>query len=68
LVVVKDPSLLFPAIGGVDDPSLDFGPELLIELFAANDPSRATFVLPSGRARTGWSVRLGKTDRYRFVN
>jgi hypothetical protein len=68
VLVLKDPSLLFPAIDGVDDPSLDFGPGLLIELFAANDPSRATFVLPSGRARPGWKVTLGKTDRYRFAN
>jgi len=68
VLVLKDQSALFPAIGGIDDPSRDFAPELVIELFAANDPSRAAFVVPSGRAQPGWSVKFGKRDRYRFTN
>jgi hypothetical protein len=58
----KDPALLFPAIGGADDPTLA---GLTIELF---NPSHPTVVFNLAATTTGWTVKPGTSPSYKYKN
>ncbi len=65
IVFLKDQSLLFPAIGGADDPS---SAGMLIELFPGNGGSTASFLMPTGLGKPGWTTKDANFDSYKFVN
>jgi len=65
VVFLKDPALLFPAIGGADDPSAS---GMLIELLPGNGDPTAAFIMPPGLGRPGWTPKDRNTDSYKFVN
>ncbi len=65
VVLLKDPTLLFPTIGGADDPSTS---GMLLELLPGNGESTAVFIMPSGLGKPGWTTKISKADRYKFVN
>jgi len=67
VVVLKDPALLFPAMGSSDDPTVA---GLRVELFPGNGGPGAALVIPPGLAATHWKTKsgTGKTASYKFVN
>jgi hypothetical protein len=67
VVVLKDPALLFPAVGSSDDPTVA---GMRVELFPGNGSLGAALVIPPGLATTNWKTKsgTGKTASYKFVN
>ncbi len=65
--VARDPALLFPAIGGVDDPASGGTGGALVEVFTQTE-GQVTYVAPTGLATPGWTVRDGAREAYRFAD
>jgi hypothetical protein len=65
--VSKDPSFLFPTIGGIDDPGTGSPGGALVELFSPAEPS-ASLAVPPGTGKPGWTSKAGSTNAHRFTN
>ena len=66
--VSKDPSFLFPTIGGPDDPSPFGSGGLVVELFAPSTPAGVALDAPGGIGTPGWSVRTSTPPRLQYRN
>jgi hypothetical protein len=62
--VTRDPTFLFPAIGGPDDPSTGGA---TIEVFSPSEGSAAVQV-PAGVGTPGWTVKSEGQPQYKFKN
>lgn len=56
-------SIVFPALAGGNEPSLN---GLRVELFGSG--ASATFEVPAGLGKPGWAVKEGRYDSFRFTN
>jgi len=66
LFVSTDPRVAFPAVGGADDPAVGRPGGALVEVFARNGATGASFVVPRGSSRrSGWTANA---CLYRFTN
>lgn len=63
----KDPSFLFPTIGGPDDPSPSGSGGMVVELFAPSTPAGVALAAPGGLGVPGWTVRTSP-PRLQFKN
>ena len=65
VLVLKDPALIFPTIGGPDDPSVV---GMQVELFSRDGGTHATFVIPPGLGKPGWKAKIASRSSYAFSN
>lgn len=62
--VSRDPSFLFPPIGGTDDPGTGGA---LVELFSQGE-GMASLSIPSAVGSIGWTTAAAAISRYKFAN
>lgn len=65
--VSRDPDVLFPPVGGADDPATGSPGGALLDLFSATEGA-AGLAVPSGEGTPGWTVAAGTVPRFRFRN
>ena len=65
--VSSDPALLFPAIGGADDPATGSLAGAYVDVFTQAEGHASSFV-PAGLGKPGWKVRDGARGVYKFVD
>jgi hypothetical protein len=65
--VSRDPTFLFPAPGGADDPAVGTPGGATVELFSAAEGG-AVLAIPPGAGNPGWRVREGGWPLFRFTN
>jgi hypothetical protein len=61
----RDPSFLFPAIGGADDPATGSPGGIVVEIFAPTEPTQ-TVSAPPGVGNPGWKVVDGANDSFTY--
>lgn len=61
----KDPAVLFPPIGGADDPTTNGA---TIELFSPDFPTTVTFNVPAGAGVPGWTAKMATYSSYKYVD
>jgi hypothetical protein len=60
----RDPAFLFPPPGSGDDPTTG---GMVVDLFSASE-GIATFAIPAGVGKPGWTFTAGNVPRFRFQN
>ena len=67
VLVLKDPTLLFPAIGSADDPGTGTPGGAAIEIFSGNEGA-ATLTIPAGAGKPGWTAKTATHSSHKYIN
>ena len=65
--VSTDPNARFPGVGTMDDPATGVPGGALVEIFSGSEGS-ASFSLPRGAGKPGWTVTPGAVTSYKYSN